>query len=91
MIVPFQPDNYKPTATIIANRFGDDAGEKIAVSNITIPPLGDILELARDDNFSLFIPKHRKIAGHLINIYLGKQHVYIYKCFYLYSLFIKIK
>lgn len=67
-----QPDNYQPIGTQIVNRFGENAAEKVPVTTISIPPLGDILELKRDENFSLFIPKHRKIAARLIDIYLGK-------------------
>nr|CAH7714652.1 unnamed protein product [Callosobruchus chinensis] len=59
----------------VTSRFGENATEKIPVNAITIPPLGEILDLARDENFSLFIPKHRKIAGRLIDIYLGMRSV----------------
>lgn len=66
-------DRYKPIGVELANRFGEDANERIPVSEISIPPLGEILELERDANFSLFIPKHRRIAGRLIDIFLGKS------------------
>ncbi|CAH1163694.1 unnamed protein product [Phaedon cochleariae] len=69
------PEEYKNIATQIVSRFGEEASERIQVSTISIPPLGDILELRRDENFSLFIPKHRRIAGRLINIYLGMRSV----------------
>ncbi|CAH1106365.1 unnamed protein product [Psylliodes chrysocephalus] len=69
------PDEYKNVGTQIVNRFSGEADGKVPVSTISIPPLGDILELRRDENFSLFIPKHRKIAGKLINIYLGMRTV----------------
>ncbi|XP_049822106.1 phenoloxidase 1-like [Aethina tumida] len=68
-------DEYKPIAPQVVNRFGGDAGEKVNVPRISIPPLDDILDLGREENFSLFIPKHRAIAGKLINIYLGMRNV----------------
>nr|CAH7714650.1 unnamed protein product [Callosobruchus chinensis] len=71
----YLPDNYKSVGMQVTSRFGENATEKIPVNAITIPPLGEILDLARDENFSLFIPKHRKIAGRLIDIYLGMRSV----------------
>lgn len=56
----------------VSNRFGEETKTKIPVKKISTPPLGEILDLERHANFSLFIPKHRKIAGRLINIFLGK-------------------
>lgn len=60
---------------VMSSRFGEEDVEKIPVSEVPIPPLGEILELNRDGNFSLFIPQHRKIAGKLINIFLGKTSI----------------
>ncbi|XP_060525566.1 phenoloxidase 1 [Cylas formicarius] len=68
-------DKYKPIGNQVVSRFGDDAGERIPVKRISIPPLGEILELPRDENFSLFLPKHRRIAGRLIDIFLGVRSV----------------
>lgn len=61
----------------MTSRFGGEASETIKVSTISVPPLGEILELPRDSNFSLFIPKHRRIAGKLIDIFLGLFIAYI--------------
>uniref|UniRef100_A0A6P7FN22 Uncharacterized protein LOC114330954 n=1 Tax=Diabrotica virgifera virgifera TaxID=50390 RepID=A0A6P7FN22_DIAVI len=70
------PDQYKSVGNQIVSRFGEEAqGGKIPVNTISIPPLGEILELRRDENFSLFLPKHRKIAGQLINIFIGMRNV----------------
>ncbi|XP_023012803.2 phenoloxidase 1 [Leptinotarsa decemlineata] len=71
----YLPDKFKNVAAQIVSRFGEEASSKIPVNTISIPPLGEILELARDENFSLFIPKHRRIAGRLIDIYLGMRNV----------------
>lgn len=68
-------DKYRPIGTQVTSRFGEEASESIAVKRISIPPLGEVLELARDVNFSLFIPKHRRIAGRLIDIFLGVRNV----------------
>ncbi|XP_030746161.1 phenoloxidase 1-like [Sitophilus oryzae] len=73
--VEYLNDKYKPIGAQVTNRFGDQASEQIPVSKISIPSLGEILELARDENFSLFIPKHRRIAGRLIDIFLGVRNV----------------
>ena len=67
-----QADRYKPIGAQLANRFGEDTNEKIPVKQISIPPLGDILELGRNENFSLFMPRHRQMAGHLIRLFMGK-------------------
>lgn len=69
----------------IANRFGEDAGERVRVKQISQPELGEILDLGRQDNFSLFMPKHRKLAARLINIFLGTKtdlvlFLLYYKC-----------
>ncbi|KAF7284741.1 hypothetical protein GWI33_021611 [Rhynchophorus ferrugineus] len=68
-------DRYRPLGTQLANRFGEEANEVVSVSRISIPNLGEILELQRDANFSLFIPKHRLYAGRLIDIFLGVRNV----------------
>lgn len=71
------PDNflierYKGRQSV-KDRFGGPNGEKIRVqSNITIPNLKIPMSLARNENFSLFIPRHRDIASHLISIFMGK-------------------
>lgn len=59
----------------IFNRFGEEAKERIPVREISPPNLDGILELGRHENFSLFIPKHRKIAGRLITIFLAAKSI----------------
>lgn len=66
-------ERYKSDATI-TSRFGENSLEHISVgANITIPNLSVPMQLDRKEQFSLFIPRHRKIAGHLINIFMGKK------------------
>ncbi|XP_063218970.1 phenoloxidase 1-like [Bacillus rossius redtenbacheri] len=65
-------DRYKPIASQIINRFGEDA-DHISVQRITLPDLSIPMQIGRREQFSLFIPKHRRIAAHLITIYLGMR------------------
>lgn len=66
-------DRYKNDSTI-TSRFGENSLERIPVgANISIPNLSVPMQLDRKEQFSLFIPRHRKIAGHLINIFMGKH------------------
>nr|CAD7429510.1 unnamed protein product [Timema monikensis] len=66
-------DRYQPLATDIFNRFGEETGELIKVSRISVPDITPLLELGRRDNFSLFIPRHRKLAARLIDIFMGMR------------------
>ena len=66
-------DQYRPLGALLTTRFGEDA-EQIPVKKISIPPLGEILDIKRDENFSLFLEKHRHIAGKLIEIFMGMRN-----------------
>lgn len=66
-----QPENRQPVAFEVINRFGEEATEKIPVKQISLPDLSVPLQLGRRDPFSLFIPKHRKLAARLIDIFMG--------------------
>lgn len=64
-------DRYKNNPGI-SDRFGEPGGERIPVkSNISIPNLTKIMALKRDENFSLFIPRHRDMAAQLVHIFIG--------------------
>lgn len=64
-------DRYKGNPSI-QDRFGENAGEHIPVrGDITIPNLKVPMSLGRYEEFSLFIPRHAKIAAHLIDIFMG--------------------
>lgn len=68
----FLSERYQVVGPDVTNRFGD--GERIPVrSNISIPNLRVPMSLGRDEQFSLFIPRHRRIAAHLTNIFMGKK------------------
>jgi len=58
-------------APAIVNRFADDTESKVPVKQISLPDLSVPLQLGRREPFSLFIPKHRKLAARLIDIFLG--------------------
>nr|ALJ76679.1 pro-phenol oxidase subunit 1 [Epicauta chinensis] len=68
-------DRYKGQGPTITNRFGDMASEKIPVKELPPPNLEGITDLERDENFSLFLPKHRRCATRLINLLLGCKDV----------------
>lgn len=63
-------DRYKTVGTEVTNRFGE--GERIPVKNISIPNLSIPMSLGRDEPFSLFVPRHRRIAARLIDIFMGE-------------------
>lgn len=50
---------------------GENADEYVVVRQIGIPSLGNVMQLAKEDAFSLFIPKHQEYAAELLEIFLG--------------------
>ncbi|XP_043262276.1 phenoloxidase 1 [Colletes gigas] len=71
--VDYLPENYRYVATSIFNRFGEEATKKIQVKQITLPDLSVPMQLGRYAPFSIFVPFHRKLAGHLIDIFMGMR------------------
>lgn len=69
-------DRYKQIGADLATRFGETAEKRVTVRNISLPDLRVPMQLGRNEQFSLFIPKHRRLAGRLIDIFLGKQKNY---------------
>jgi tyrosinase len=65
-------DRYRPIGGEVQTRFGDEAGPKISVRQISIPDMRIPLSLGRNEPFSLWIPRHRKIAGRLVDIFMGE-------------------
>lgn len=65
-------DRYKPIGPQLLTRFQSDAVQRVQLKQIQKPDLSEILDISRSENFSLFLPKHRRIAGRLINIFLSK-------------------
>lgn len=68
----FLPDRYRAIGNELQNRFGEAAENRIPVKNISLPDLRIPMSLGRHEQFSLFIPAHRHIAGRLIDIFMGK-------------------
>lgn len=64
-------DRYRPIGTELASRFGETAENRVPVRNISLPDLRIPMSLDRNEQFSLFIPRHRRIAGRLIDIFIG--------------------
>lgn len=63
-------ERYKGSG--VTQRFGGPGGERIALqSNISLPDLSGPMGLGRDENFSLFIPRHRDLAAQLVHIFIG--------------------
>ncbi|XP_036327948.1 phenoloxidase 2-like [Rhagoletis pomonella] len=71
----FLTDRYRPISTEVQSRFGEKAEQRIPVSDISIPDLRIPMSLPRDAQFSLFIPAHRRIAGRLIDIFMGLRSI----------------
>lgn len=71
----FLTEKYQPIGTEVQSRFGDDADRRIPVQNIATPDLRLIMQLGRQENFSHFIPKHRKIAAKLIDLFMGAKSI----------------
>ncbi|KAJ9596293.1 hypothetical protein L9F63_027082, partial [Diploptera punctata] len=60
----------------IVDRLGaSQADEHISVGSIAIPDLSIPQLLSRDQNFSLFIPLHRRAAARLIEIFMGMRNI----------------
>lgn len=72
----FFTDKYKPIGNEIQSRFGEDAGMRIPVKNFAkTPDLTIPMQLGRQDNFSLFMPSHRKMSSRLIDIFMAAKDV----------------
>lgn len=71
-VVPLQTDRYAPLQNQLQNKFGEDTGEHITVKRINIPDLTIPLALGRQENFSLFIPWHRRMASALIEAFMSE-------------------
>lgn len=68
----FLTDRFRDIGTEVQNKFSDQAGEKIPVrDDIPIPDLKSSITLGRHEPFSLFIPRHRRIAAELIDIFMS--------------------
>lgn len=68
----FLPDRFKSIGTEIQSTFSERAQEIIPVrDDISIPDLKIPFSLGRHEPFSLFIPRHRRLAATLIDIFMS--------------------
>ncbi|XP_011494439.1 PREDICTED: phenoloxidase subunit 1-like [Ceratosolen solmsi marchali] len=68
-------NRYQPVANGILSRFNNESQSSVSIKPISIPDLSLPLSLSRRDNFSLFIPSHRKMSGQLTDMFLGMRTV----------------
>lgn len=74
-------DRYRPIGNAVQTRYGEKAEKRVPVRAVTIPDLRVPMSLGRKENFSLFIPRHRRIAGRLIDIFMGKNNIVLNQIF----------
>ncbi|XP_071448896.1 phenoloxidase 1-like [Hetaerina americana] len=67
-------ERFRPLADELGTRFGEDAGVRIRVGQITVPDISLPMQLGRNEFFSLFIPYHREMAGRLISVLMGMRN-----------------
>ncbi|CAH0713396.1 unnamed protein product, partial [Brenthis ino] len=68
------PEKYKDSSNVLSSRFGEGA-TPIPLRNIALPNLSLPMQLPYHDQFSLFVPKHRKMAGNLIDVFMNMRDV----------------
>ncbi|XP_068145500.1 phenoloxidase 2 [Drosophila tropicalis] len=71
----FLTDRYRPISNEVQTRAGENVEQRIPVREISVPDLRIPMSLGRNENFSLFIPRHRRIAGRLIDIFMNMRSV----------------
>ncbi|TMW42656.1 hypothetical protein DOY81_012266, partial [Sarcophaga bullata] len=70
----FLTERYQPISNDVRTRAGNDVEARVPVRDIRVPDLRIPMSLGREEQFSLFIPKHRAIAGRLIDIFVGVRN-----------------
>lgn len=64
-------ERYRPIATELQNRFGnDDVDRTVPIASSSQPNIDFCKDLPRKKPFSNFIKKHQEIAGKLIKIFM---------------------
>ncbi|CAH1235221.1 unnamed protein product [Diabrotica balteata] len=70
-------ENQKPFEKLVITPRSDlnsnEEQKTVRVNYIELPSLTEITELGKNDNFSLFIPKHQKIAAKLTSLFMGMK------------------
>ncbi|XP_075167145.1 phenoloxidase 2-like [Haematobia irritans] len=71
----FLTNRYQSISTEVHGRFGGNAEKRVPVRDIDMPDLSIPMSLPRDELFSLFVPRHRQVAGRLIDIFMGMRSI----------------
>ncbi|XP_017877241.2 phenoloxidase 1-like [Ceratina calcarata] len=69
----YLPEKHRLRHSELFSHFHDSTVSKIKIKQITLPDLRIPMQLDRRQPFSLFIPRHRKIAARLIDIFMGMK------------------
>lgn len=69
----FIPDEYKEIAKKIYEKYNRDS--KIEIKPIDLPDIEFAKEVGRYDQFSIYIPVHRRIAARLIDFFMSCETV----------------
>lgn len=67
----YLPDRFKMIGSEVQNHFSESSEERIPVHEYPIPDLSLPLSLGRHEQFSLFIPRHRRLAAKLIDTFMS--------------------
>ncbi|XP_028172901.1 phenoloxidase subunit 2-like [Ostrinia furnacalis] len=66
------PEDYKNNGIELNDRFGDDAGERIPLQNLSqVPQFRVASQLPTDADFSLFLPRHQEMATEVIDVLMS--------------------
>jgi hypothetical protein len=68
----FLEERFQSIGPELQSRFGEEAGVRIPVQDTSVPDLRFIMQLSKKDNFSVIIPKHRKLASALTDVFLSE-------------------
>ncbi|XP_026333202.1 phenoloxidase subunit 2-like [Hyposmocoma kahamanoa] len=68
----FIPARYKNNGLELNNRYCDNASEKIPLKNLSkVPTFSIASQLALDEDFSLFLPKHQEMVTEVMNVLMS--------------------
>ncbi|CAG9811779.1 unnamed protein product [Chironomus riparius] len=71
----FLEEKYQNIGSDIQSRFGDEADVTIQVRDTALPNITVPAQLDKSDNFSLFIPRHKKLAAALIDVFMKAKDI----------------
>ncbi|XP_046746454.1 phenoloxidase 2-like [Diprion similis] len=66
-------DRYRHEIELDEERFGADKVKKIEVRRLSMENIDKFMELSRDEAFSVFVPKHAKLAGELTRVFMEAE------------------